>query len=102
MAEQAIADRSPTSMVRDGLRPEDMLHLLLDGMDPQIMTRQTVPGLAQSCPCCDERVFRTLRLLPRSEVRAEAPLSRRDSPRTPLSPRSRQLLSMPLSMPSRA
>jgi len=65
---EAIASRSPTTMVREGLGAEDVVNLLLDGLDPQVMTRRSVPGLAESCPCCDERVFRTLRLLPRSEV----------------------------------
>ena len=63
-----MANRSPTSMIRDGMSAEDVIKLLLDGMDPQIMTRKRPPPLSESCPCCDERVFRTLRLLPKSEV----------------------------------
>ena len=63
-----MANRSPTSMIRDGMSAEDVVKLLLDGMDPQIMTRKRPPPLSESCPCCDERVFRTLRLLPKSEV----------------------------------
>ena len=64
----ALAARSPTSMIRDGLGPEEVLNLLLDGMDPQIMATRRPPKLSESCPCSTERVFRTLRLLPRSEV----------------------------------
>ena len=32
------------------------------------MTRRVPPSLAESCTCSDERVMRTLRLLPRSEI----------------------------------
>ena len=64
----ALSDRSPTKMVRDGLDAEAIVRLLLDGLDPQIMTRRKPPSLAESCQCSDERVMRTLRLLPRSEV----------------------------------
>ena len=55
-------------MIREGLGPEEILHLLLDGMDAQIMSRRVPPSLAESCACSEERVYRTLRLLPRSEV----------------------------------
>ena len=64
----ALANRSPTTMVREGLDAEAVVRLLLDGLDPQIMTRRAVPSLAATCQCSDERVMRTLRLLPRSEV----------------------------------
>jgi len=64
----AIADRSTTTMIREGLGAEEIVHLLLEGMDAQIMTRRVPPSLAESCACSNERVFRTLRLLPRSEV----------------------------------
>ena len=65
---QAMSARSPTSMIREGLGPEEVLNLLLEGMDPQIMSRKAPGSLAKTCPCSEERVFRTLRLLPRSEV----------------------------------
>lgn len=32
------------------------------------MARRAPPSLAESCPCSEERVLRTLRLLPRSEI----------------------------------
>ena len=32
------------------------------------MSEREIPGLAASCPCSDERVMRTLRLLPRTEI----------------------------------
>jgi len=65
---EAISHRSPTQMIRDGLTANDMIELLLEGMEPQIMKRQAPPSLASSCQCSEERIMRTLRLLPRSEV----------------------------------
>lgn len=64
----ALSSRSPTQMIRDGLRGEEMVNLLLEGLGPQIMSRKRTPPLSQTCPCSEARVFRTLRLLPRSEV----------------------------------
>ena len=64
----AMADRSPTTMIRQGLGPEQVVELLLDGLEPEVMTRRRPPPLSESCPCCEERVFRTLRLLPTSEI----------------------------------
>ena len=64
----AISHRSPTSMVRDGLGARQMLELLLDGLGPQFLTARPLESLATFCPCSEERVMRTLRLLPRSEV----------------------------------
>ena len=65
---EAMAQRSPTTMVREGLGAEDVVRLLLDGMEPQIMSRRAPPKLSQHCQCSEERVMRTLRLLPRTEV----------------------------------
>ena len=64
----AMSGRSPTKMILEGLRPEETLNLLLDGLEPKVMSRRTIPKLSESCPCCEDRVFRTLRLLPRSEI----------------------------------
>ena len=64
----AMANRSPTTMIREGLGAEDVINLLLDGLEPQVMTRRRPPKLSESCPCSEERVMRTLRLLPRSEI----------------------------------
>jgi molecular chaperone Hsp33 len=64
----AMADRSPTEMIRDGLGAEDVIKLLLNGLDPKLMKRGKPASLAASCQCSEERVFRTLRLLPRSEI----------------------------------
>merc|ERR1719424_721881 len=55
-------------MIREGLGAEDVINLLLDGLEPQIMTRRRPPPLSESCSCSEERVMRTLRLLPRSEI----------------------------------
>jgi len=65
---QAMQARSPTTLVREGVLARGMIELLLDGLDPQFTEAVPVPGLRASCPCSAERVFRTLRMLPRSEV----------------------------------
>ncbi len=64
----ALADRSPTQMIRSGETAESIVRLLLDGLEPSILSVRDVPPLSKSCPCSVERVYRTLRLLPRSEV----------------------------------
>ena len=64
----ALSSRSPTSLVREGLDARGILELLLGGMDPQFAERRALVGLAESCPCTDERMMRTLRLLPRDEL----------------------------------
>ena len=45
-----------------------MLETLLEGLGMQTTAVKAIPSLADSCKCSDERVYRTLRLLPRSEV----------------------------------
>jgi len=65
---QALASRSPTTMLREGLGPEDIIKLLLDGMEPQILSHRSVPSLAESCKCSNEVILRTLKLLPRAEI----------------------------------
>lgn len=62
----AIADLSPTKMVQNGMRPRDILEQLMAGLEPQFFDART-PTL-QEC-CSEERVWRTLALLPKSEVR---------------------------------
>jgi molecular chaperone Hsp33 len=62
---QALAGLSPTKMVQAGMRPQQILEALLDGMSPEFFEARA-PTL-QEC-CSEERVWRTLALLPRSEV----------------------------------
>uniref|UniRef100_A0A7S4BLH2 Uncharacterized protein n=1 Tax=Chrysotila carterae TaxID=13221 RepID=A0A7S4BLH2_CHRCT len=59
---------SPSSMVRQGLGARGMLEGLLKGLDPQFTEERGIPSLADSCPCSEERLLRTLRLLPRPEL----------------------------------
>lgn len=61
-------DRSPTQMIRDGLGAEDIVRRLLDGLEPTVFKPARPPLLSESCPCCDERVWRTIKLLPRNEI----------------------------------
>ena len=65
----AMEARSPSTIVREGPgAARRMIEALLDGMDPQFFDGRRVPGLVESCPCSEERVLRTLRLLPRDEI----------------------------------
>jgi len=59
---------SPTEMIRAGLGPAEMIERLLAGLDPQFSEARQPVGLAASCPCSEERVMRTLSLLPQSEI----------------------------------
>ena len=43
---------------------------VLEGLAPQFSDLRTPPGLAASCPCSEDRVLRTLSLLPKSELAA--------------------------------
>lgn len=61
----ALSDLSPTKMVQKGMRPRDILGALLDGLEPEFFEARA--PTAQPC-CSDERAWRTLALLPRSEV----------------------------------
>lgn len=65
---KALANRSPTTLVREGLDARGILGELMRGMEPQFNKRRRIPGIAESCPCSEERVLRTLRLLPRTEI----------------------------------
>jgi len=60
---------SPTEMIRSGLGPTEMLEKLLEGLEPQFSEARKPVGLAASCPCSEERVMRTLSLLPASEIK---------------------------------
>merc|ERR1712087_124552 len=66
----AMQARSPTKLVREGIGARGMLELLLKDLQPQYADVRAVPGIAESCPCSEERVFRTLRLLPADEIQA--------------------------------
>lgn len=64
----ALQTRSPSTLAREGVGARGMVEELLKGMDPQFTEPRPVPGIAASCPCTEERVLRTLRLLPRVEL----------------------------------
>jgi len=64
----ALQSRSPTSLVREGLAGRDVVELLLDGLEPQFAPDRRVKSLTESCPCSEERVLRTMALIPREEM----------------------------------
>ena len=37
-------------------------------MDPNILVSRKIPSLSESCTCSEERVLRSLRLIPRAEL----------------------------------
>jgi len=61
---------SPTEMIRSGLGPQGMIEKLMAGLEPTFSEVRTPVGLADSCPCSEERVMRTLSLLPADELEA--------------------------------
>jgi len=65
---KALASRSPTTLLREGLDARGIVGELLKGMEPQFNELRRVPGVVESCPCSEERVLRTLRLIPRDEL----------------------------------
>lgn len=58
---------SITTMLSEGKTVEQMLHMALDGFDPEILDSYHV---TYRCDCSEERVRRTLRSLGRTEVEA--------------------------------
>jgi molecular chaperone Hsp33 len=64
----ALQGRSPTSLVRDGLDGRGVVELLLNGLEPQFTPDKPVKSIAESCPCSEERVMRTMALIPRDEL----------------------------------
>eukprot|EP00308_Calcidiscus_leptoporus_P026817 CAMPEP_0119362296 /NCGR_PEP_ID=MMETSP1334-20130426/9397_1 /TAXON_ID=127549 /ORGANISM="Calcidiscus leptoporus, Strain RCC1130" /LENGTH=124 /DNA_ID=CAMNT_0007377489 /DNA_START=100 /DNA_END=475 /DNA_ORIENTATION=- len=64
----AMQTRSPSTLAREGVGARGMVEELLKGLEPQFTEPRPLPGIAASCPCSEERVLRTLRLLPRVEL----------------------------------
>ena len=64
----AIQSRSPTTLVREGLDARGIVELLLQGLEPQFAPDKRVKSVAESCPCSEERVLRTMALIPKAEL----------------------------------
>ena len=62
----AMSEKSPTTMVLAGMNPKDILELILDGMEPEYFSSRT-PIKTPNC-CNEEKVMRTMNLLPVREV----------------------------------
>jgi molecular chaperone Hsp33 len=58
-------DRLPTNLLLSGQTPLDLASLILDGLDFQPL-QQIQPKLV--CECTEDRLFRSIRLLPRDDV----------------------------------
>jgi molecular chaperone Hsp33 len=58
-------DKLPTNLLLRGVTPLDIAEMILDGLDMQPL-QQIEPKLV--CDCSEDRLFRSLCLLPRNEV----------------------------------
>jgi molecular chaperone Hsp33 len=65
LVEKDGSDCLPTGLLLNGVTPLDIAEMILDGLDMQPL-QQLVPKLV--CDCTEDRLFRSLRLLPRDEV----------------------------------
>ncbi|GKY99344.1 hypothetical protein MPSEU_000889400 [Mayamaea pseudoterrestris] len=65
LVEMDGGDALPTNLLLNGVTPVDICEIILDGLDMQPL-QQIMPTL--KCKCSEERLIRSLRLLPRSEV----------------------------------
>lgn len=59
------SDKLPTGLLLDGVTPLEIAEIVLDGLDMKPLG-QLEPKLV--CRCTEDRLFRSLRLLPRVEV----------------------------------
>jgi len=64
---EAMADLSPTAMVQMGMGPKDVIKLILEGMGEPTFFDAKTPKPTPGC-CSDEKVLRTMNLLPVREV----------------------------------
>ena len=65
LVEMDGGDSLPTNLLLNGITPLDIAQIILDGLDMQPL-QQITPTL--KCKCSEERLIRSLRLLPRAEV----------------------------------
>ena len=65
LVEMDGGDSLPANLLLNGITPLDIAQIILDGLDMQPL-QQITPTL--KCKCSEERLIRSLRLLPRTEV----------------------------------
>ena len=65
LVEKDGSDKLPTGLLLSGVTPLEIAETVLDGLDMQPL-QQIDPKLV--CECTEERLFRSLRLLPRKDV----------------------------------
>lgn len=61
-----LADRESTHSRIENDGPDDLLNRLLEGLEPRILDDVSTPTF--KCTCSEEKVYKTLALLPRDEV----------------------------------
>lgn len=67
LVEKDGSDNLPTNLLLNGYTPYDIAEIILDGLDMQPL-QQITPSM--NCGCSDDRLIRSLRLLPTDEVDA--------------------------------
>lgn len=65
LVEKDGGDRLPSNLLLNGYTPFDIAEIILDGLDMQPL-QQITPSFF--CGCSDERLIRSLRLLPKEDV----------------------------------
>jgi molecular chaperone Hsp33 len=65
LVERDGGDKMPTNLLLGGITPLDIAEIILDGLDMQPL-QQIMPSF--KCKCTEDRLVRSLRLLPRSEI----------------------------------
>mmetsp|Transcript_24827 Transcript_24827/g.72730 ORF Transcript_24827/g.72730 Transcript_24827/m.72730 type:complete len:397 (-) Transcript_24827:379-1569(-) len=65
LVEKDGGDKLPTNLLLNGVTPLEIAEIILDGLDMKPL--QQIEPKAK-CECSEERLFRSLRLLPREEV----------------------------------
>lgn len=65
LVEMDGGDKLPTNLLLKGVSPVEIAETILEGLDMQPL-QQIEPKLV--CECSEERLFRSLRLLPREDV----------------------------------
>jgi molecular chaperone Hsp33 len=65
LVEMDGGDKLPTNLLLNGKTPLDIAEIILDGLDMQPL-QQIEPTAV--CDCSEDRLFRSLRLLPKAEV----------------------------------
>jgi molecular chaperone Hsp33 len=65
LVEMDGGDKLPTNLLSNGMSPLDIVEIILDGLDMAPL-QQITPSAV--CDCSEDRLFRSLRLLPKEDI----------------------------------